>query len=415
MIDTLRLAARNLMRYRRRTWLTAALITIGMAAMLLFVALSGSFKQLMVGQITDSMLGHIQVHRKGYVASIDSLPLQLNLQPRQMNKLTSVMETIPGIEAWSPRVKLGAMFSNYNESTTIRLNGVDPARETATVPLLAGRLIDGGIKDGLVARGHVLIPELIAKGMKVKPGDAMVLVATNRDGSVNGMQFVVQGVLEGISGPGGRDGYLHIDDARELLRLEQPEVSEVALRLAPGVEQKAVLKALHDALDGLTNQMGKPVFEVHPWEALSPFANIAKMIDMMTLFIRILLVAIVLVSIMNVMIMAVFERTREIGTLGAMGTRPGRILGLFLAEGALLGVLGAALGAIISLAAVAVMNQIGLQFDFGRQTGLMLHPHIAWREVSAAALLVIVVATLATLQPAWKAARMDPNQALRQV
>ena len=98
MIDTLRLAARNLMRYRRRTWLTAALITIGMAAMLLFVALSGSFKQLMVGQITDSMLGHIQVHRKGYVASIDSLPLQLNLQPRQMNKLTSVMETIPGIE-----------------------------------------------------------------------------------------------------------------------------------------------------------------------------------------------------------------------------------------------------------------------------------------------------------------------------
>ena len=83
----------------------------------------------------------------------------------------------------------------------------------------------------------------------------------------------------------------------------------------------------------VTNKEGKPVFEVHTWEELSPFSNIAKMIDLMTLFIKIMLVAIVLVSIMNVMIMAVYERIREIGTIAAIGTPPGKILALFLAEG----------------------------------------------------------------------------------
>ena len=77
MISTLKLAARNLLRYRRRTLLTALLITLGVMALLLFVAAAGSFKQTMVGSITDSMLGHLQIHRKGYTASIDNLPLNL--------------------------------------------------------------------------------------------------------------------------------------------------------------------------------------------------------------------------------------------------------------------------------------------------------------------------------------------------
>lgn len=75
MLNILRLAGKNLMRYRRRTLLTTLLITIGIVAVLLFVSLSSSFRALMVGQITDSMLGHIQIHKKGYVASIDNLPL----------------------------------------------------------------------------------------------------------------------------------------------------------------------------------------------------------------------------------------------------------------------------------------------------------------------------------------------------
>ena len=243
MFDVFKIAGRNLSRYRRRTVLTLLLIIIGMVAVLLFMSVTGSFKDMMVGQITDSVLGHLEVHRKGYVASIDNLPLNLNLKPQAVAKIEEALKQIDAVQTYSPRVKFGGMFSNFVETTSIRINGVDPERETATVPLLPGRIVEGR-KDGpLVAKGEIVIPVLLARGMKVKVGDTAVVVATNRDGSVNGKTFVIRGITEGISGPGGRDGYIHIDDARELLRMKEAEVSEIAIRLKnPALLDKTELR-----------------------------------------------------------------------------------------------------------------------------------------------------------------------------
>lgn len=414
MMAVLRLSARNLMRYQRRTWLTAGLITIGVVAMLLFVSAAGSFKNVMIGQITDSMLGHLQVHRRGYVASVDNLPLNLNIGAKMVERVRAELATEPAIAATSVRLKLGAMFSNYNETTSIRLNGVDPEAEDATAPGLRTRILDGDKSGPLVAPGQLLIPELIARGMKVKVGDTVVLVATNRDGSVNGKNVVVRGILEPITGPGGRDGYLHQDDARELLRLDEPEAMEIAIRLHDLGRLEAVHASLATRLDKLVNKEGKPMLELHSWKQLSPFTNIANMIDLMTLFIRVMLVAIVLVSVMNVMLMAVYERIREIGTLAAIGTPPRRILGLYVGEGLLLGLIGAAVGVALSLAVVALLNVYPLQFPFGRQV-ITLQPTLSIAEIATVALLVVGMAVLASLQPAWRASRMDPIQALRHV
>ncbi|MDG6778684.1 ABC transporter permease [Thiomicrorhabdus sp. zzn3] len=414
----LRIAARNLLRYRRRTLLTTLLITLGVMAMLLFVSTSGSFKAMMVGQITDSMMGHLQIHKKGYVSSIDSLPLTMNMKPKMVEKAAEQLAQMPQVEAWSERVKFGAMFSNFAETTSIRVNGVDPQREIQACPELPNRLLsqlDSKAGAPFLERGQLIIPELIAKGLKVNVGDPVVLVATNRDGSVNGINFVVSGILEGLSGPGGRDGYLHIDDARELLRLEDNEISEIAVRLKSPEQQPVAMQTLQKTLGSLTNQQGKPAFEIHGWDKLSPFANIAKMIDLMTLFINVMLVAIVLISVMNVMIMAVYERVREIGTLAAMGTQPNTILKLFVTEGLLLGLVGALLGILLSIATVLVLQQAQISFDFGRQSGLILHPELTLSDLMWASLMVISAAVLASLQPAWKASRLNPVDALRQV
>jgi len=415
MFDVLRIAWRNLRRYQRRTLLTSLLITLSVVAVLLFTAASGSFRALMVGQITDSMLGHLEIHRKGYVASIDNLPLNLNMSPSQAKKAEEELNKIPQVEAWSPRVKLGAMFSNFTETTNIRLNGVDPAKEAATVPLLRGRLLEGDMSHGLVEPGKILVPELLAKGMKVKVGDAIVLVATNKDGSVNGITFTVQGILEGISGPGGRDGYINIEDARKLLRMDGPEVSEIAVRLKDPAALPRVVAQLRASLGAIKNPKGQPVFEVHSWQQLSPFSTIARMIDMLDLFIKVMLIAVVLISIMNVMIMAVYERIREIGTIMAIGTQPGRVLGLFVSEGFLLGLMGTVLGTVISLGALWVLNIYKVSFDFGRQQGLVLAPQIAVSDVVTVCVMVLLISVLASLQPAWKASRMDPISALRHV
>ncbi len=139
------------------------------------------------------------------------------------------------------------------------------------------------------------------------------------------------------------------------------------------------------------------------------------MIDMMTFFIRLMLISIVLVSVMNVMIMAVFERIKEIGTIAAIGTRPGQILSLFLVEGLSLGILGSAVGAALSAGVVLVLQANPVSFDFGRQKDLLLSPALEPMEVVLVSLLVIIISTLASLQPAYKASRMEPVTAMRQV
>ena len=510
MSDIFKIAARNLLRYKRRTILTSLLITVGLVAVLLFIAVAGSFKSMMVGQFTDSMVGHMQVHKRGYVGAMESLPVDRNMRPRMLVKLYETLDSTEGIESWSPRVKMMAMFSNFTSTTSIRLNGIYPERELATVPLVANRVLQGGQLTPLVERGKIQVPELIAKGMKVKVGDTIVLVATNKKGSVNGMTFEVQGILESISGPGGRDGYIHIDDARELLRIENEEVevqvlqrlgyvekeaeseeldplkikdslkteeplklsdplkippkpsspvqdedkdeadletilaeitpkpalragyltetnklfsdhnwgssaevSEITVRLKNPENQALILAELEAKVADLKNRRGLSIFQVHPWEKFVPFSKIARMIDMMTLFIKIILISVVLISIMNVLIMAVYERIREIGTMSAIGTQPGTILALFVSEGFLLGVVGTLVGIVISLVSVYALNSMTLTFSFGRQENLVLVPTIAASDVIMTALLTILVAVLASLQPAWKASRMDPITALR--
>ena len=412
MFRLFKIAVRNLSRYKRRTLLTTSLIAIGVMFVLVFIAASGSFKYIMIGQITDSMLGHLQVHKKGYVASIDSLPLTLNLKAKAVEKLERAMGDIPEIEAYSPRVKFGGMFSNFIETTNIRVNGVYPEKEIATVPLFLSRIKQGAKS---IKEGEILIPELLANGLKVKVGDTVVVIATNQDGSVNGKQFVVGGIIESVTGPGGRDGYMHINDAMEVLRLEEMEISEVAVRLKDFGKLNVVSSRLDDTMSAELNQQGKPIFDVRTWEKLSPFYNVARMIDVMTFFIKLMLIAIVLVSIMNVMIMAVFERIREIGTISAIGTMPKKILSLFLIEGFSLGVFGVAAGNILALVVVLVINLLKITFNFGRQSGLVLSPSLNASDILWISAIVIIVSVAAALQPAFKASRMEPVEALRHV
>jgi len=411
MNNIIKISFRNLLRNRRRTLLTASLITIGVMFVLIYSALAGSFKAYMIGQVTDSMLGHIQIHKKGYIASVDNLPLDKNLNENQIGLISKTLDESPFVQSYTYRLKLGAMFSNYVASTSVRLNGIDPEKESITLPLFASRIAGSDVS--ALKQGSIIVPELVAKGMNVKKDDTIVLVATNQKGSVNGLNFKVAGTIEPISGPGGRNGYIHIDDVKRLLRLGKAEVSEVVIRLKDVDQLEKAMKSFKP-LSNMKNQKDKPVLELHTWKKLSPFYTIVKMLNLMDISIKIILISIVLISVLNVMVMSVYERIKEIGTIAAMGTTPSTITKLFLSEGLMLGVLGTFLGSVSSYAVVFTVNTVGISFSFGRQDNLVLSPVLHLNEVLFIGLIVIFISLIASISPAIKAANLNPVDALRQ-
>lgn len=409
MGNLLKIAFRNLYRQKRRSLLTIAIISVGVVAVLLFSALSDAFKNMIIGQITDSMLGHLQIHRKGYVSSLDNLPLDKTINAKQMKKIGEILDKIPQVEAYSKRILMGGMLSNYMETTNIKVAGINPKDEAVVTPLLASRIKKGA----MLKKGEILLPELVTKGMGLKVGQSIVLIVNNADGSVNGQNLKIAGIVESVVGPTGKYGYVHIDDAKAVLRMDKPEFSEIAVRLNKIGSLEKVISQVALETAGMKNKEGKPVIEVHSWKKLSPFYNVAKMIDLMSLFINVLLVAIVLISILNVMIMAVYERIKEIGTLMAIGTLPGKIRTMFLLEGFFLGFFGSVAGSITGVILIVATKFAHITIAFGRNENILIDPSIPFDQMALITLIATIVAIIASLQPAIKASHMDPIDALR--
>lgn len=410
MRNLIKIAVRNLFRYKRRTLLTSSLIAFGVILVIVFGGLAISFKTQMVGILTNTALGDLQIHKKGYVESIDNLPLNLTLSGNALAEVEQSLKQSPYVAAYSPRIKFGAMISNYAQTSNVRLSAVYPEMENKTCPGLVNRIKkDLPNPDQFIRPGEILMPDNLMKGLGLKVGDEIVLVATNKDGSVNGIPLHIGAVIESVLGPAGKDGFIHIDDAKTLLRMNEPEIVEIAVHLKK-------FDQLNTAFNELKKGMVAPQsgIEVHTWEQLSPFASIARIVDLLILVVKFILISIVLVSILNIMTMSVYERISEIGTIAAIGTRPGRILMMFLMEGFAMGLLSTAVGIVIGLGLLWLMNLAPIDFTFGMMQ-VSLAPSIPAREVVLITIIVMLVSIFASLQPAYKASKMEPVDALGHV
>ena len=117
-----------------------------------------------------------------------------------MAKVEKVLsESIPEVESYSPRIKFGGMFSNFVGNNQYSAQRRISRQRNENGPSSLSRVIEG---EKAIKKGEILIPDLLARGMKVKVGDMVVIIATNKDGSVNGKQLKVGGILESATGPG---------------------------------------------------------------------------------------------------------------------------------------------------------------------------------------------------------------------
>jgi putative ABC transport system permease protein len=415
MKNVIKIALRNLTRYQRRTLLTGSLIAMGVILVITFTGVGYSFKRQITDTITNSNVGHLQIHRNGFVSAMDNLPLDMVIQDEEIRKLEAMFQAAPEVDAYSKRLRFAGMLSNYDRTVGVQLIAIIPELEGQTCPELPARIVDGRRNEAaFITRGEMLISESLATGLGLKVGSDVVLVATNKDGSMNGLNLRVGGISENLMGPAGRNAYLHYADAHELLRIEGEETNEVVLKLKNLGALKPVMKGLRTTLASMQTADGQPLFEVHTWEQLSPLSDTTRLVDILVAIIRMVLTGIVLISVMNVMMMSVYERISEIGTIASIGTSPGKILGLFLMEAIALGFLSSLVGSILGVGVVWGLHVLQPAISMGHVL-MHLTPTVSVGEVVTPMLMVIVISMLSGLQPALKASRLEPVEALRHV
>jgi ABC-type lipoprotein release transport system permease subunit len=206
--------------------------------------------------------------------------------------------------------------------------------------------------------------------------------------------------------------YVSLAEAQTLFDLRD-QVTEVVVSLERVGYERSALASLRSALPG---------YEVDSWQTLNPEMLQAFEVNeqVMGLF-GLVVLLIAAVGILNILLMAVFERTREIGILAALGLKRRQIMALFLQEGVLMGLLGALAGSVLGGAVVWYLSRVGLKWtasEYSELTALMgdrIYFRMGINQLLGRALTVAVIAALASLYPAWQASRKEPAEALHYV
>ncbi len=403
------IAWRNLWRQRRRSLITAMAMAMGVALCMSMICISDGMYTDMFEVMVEQRLGHVQLHHPAYPAK--SLVFD-TLQGR--DALIERVEAVPGTVAVSPRIVGFGLLGGEAKSVGGMLLGIDPARDAAVSPL------KGRVKEGRYladdAAHEIILGHALAEEIEVGLGDSVVAVTQATDGSVGNDLYTVVGTYKtGDVMMDQSGGYIHITDAEALLWLEdQAHGITVLTDHADHVEAFSVV--VREAVAG-------DDVEVQAWfEADPQTAEMMGMRDATAIIFLGIVFTVAAFGVINTMLMSVFERTRELGVLRALGLRPGKLIQLVVLESFFLAALSSGIGLVLGGLLDWYLVVHGLDFSGGAPDGfsfegIMLDP-VMMGEVNPGPIVltvaaVFIVSVIASLWPAWRAARLQPVTAIR--
>ncbi|MBX7098260.1 MAG: FtsX-like permease family protein [Myxococcaceae bacterium] len=426
----LKVASRNLRRNRRRTTITLVALVVGVVVLVGLRGFINGQQRVLVENLIQGRLGAVQVHRAGYVKNVLSSPLTLDMadDPGFRARLARV----PHVTAVAPRIEFGAMVStpdkrpppddgsplpeaDQGKTSFFIATAVDPALEAKVTPRRTELVTVGHMFPDAQASQVVLNAEF-ASGLEAPLLDPArplppveqqtALLAGDRDGALNGENVMLSGTLPSFSPGDKRNGLVPLGLAQKLLRMEG-RVTEYALAVEP-------LEAAPTVRAALQAELG-PDYEVHTWDELFPFIkSLTGTQDFVFSIVSGVFLAVVLLGVVNAMLMTVLERTREIGTMLAVGMRRRQIVTLFILEGLVIGTIGASLGVVLGSLLTLYLNHQGIPLPSpGATVPSIVRPFITARFLLAALVGAPVGAALATLWPALRAAALRPVEALQ--
>jgi ABC-type lipoprotein release transport system permease subunit len=403
------LAWRNLWRHRRRTLIVAVAMALGLGLMMFYDGLMAGFDQAIYGNAIKVLGGNIQIHAEGYNTEAGQNPL-LPLPDDQA--VVQAALSHPLVQSATRRIITGGLVTSPEGAFGINIIGIEPEKEQE-VNLVAQHVAAGRYlkeDDG----DMVYIGQGLADAMAVGVGDRITMVGRSTHDQTRQRTMTVVGIYD-LGMPEFEKGsvYISLSEAQTLFDLagKSTEVAIVLKRL--GTEPQ-VIAAIEPLLPG---------YEIDTWRNNYPelLAAITTKNSVMNIF-GVIILLIAGIGILNLLLMAVYERTREIGLLGAMGLKPRQISLLFILEGTLMGLLGVGAGIIFGLFINGLLRQIGL--DFSAMTGAVeymalisdrIYPTWGLEKLLGRALTVAIIAALAALIPASEAARREPAEALHHV
>ncbi len=408
MRKLVRMSWRNVWRNWRRTIIAVIAISLGLGLLLIFDGMLGGAAQAMYGNVVKLQGGNVQIHAPGYREKANRMPL---LPLADADAVVQAALAQPEVVGASRRINTGGMVSSHEGTFPVAIIGIEPERE-APVGLLADNLAAGR---HLTAQDddQLLIGQALAHQLEVSVGDRVTLVGRATHEQMRRRTMTVAGIYD-LGIPQVEKGlvYVSLAEAQALFDL-RGQATEVDVALRTMGQESRVVAALQAALPG---------YEIDPWYVTDP--TIKQTMEMekqiMSLF-GLVIIFIAGVGILNLLLMAVFERTREIGIMAAMGMKRWETMVLFLLEGTFIGLLGAVAGCVVGGLINAYLGQVGLPWaaqEYSELTALMgdrLYFEVGMGLLLTRGLTVLIIAALAALYPAWQASRREPAEALHYV
>jgi ABC-type lipoprotein release transport system permease subunit len=410
------MAWRNVWRNWRRTVIAVIAIALGLTLMLVFDGMLGGMDQSLYGNTVKLQGGHVQIHAPGFREKANRSPL---LPLGDPDAAAGAALVLPETVVVAQRIRTGGMVSSREGTMPVAITGIQPEQEVPSVSLVAenvvqGRFLQGDDEDAL------LIGDALAERLEMSVGDRVTLVGRATHEQMRRRTMTIVGIYDlGIKDVEEAMVYVSLQEAQTLFDLRD-QATEIGIYLQEVGQEPAVVEKLQAAL---------PSYEVDAWDTLDPTTKqLMEVEDQVMGAFGLIILLIAGVGILNLMLMAVFERTREIGILGAMGLKRWETMVLFLLEGVLIGLLGALIGCLLGGAISIYFGQVGLDWvalyggaDFGDVSELMglmgdrLYFRIGIDVLVERALTVAIIAALASLYPAWQASRQEPAEALHYV
>lgn len=419
-MNILKLAFRGLSRNRRRSMTTLLAIAFGFAAIALFAGYTHNIYQgLSQSSIYGEMIGHLTLSKPGMNKQGKLYPEKYLLNADEVNQISALLLKEPHVKLVAPRLAFSGIVSNGRASTIFIAEGIEPsALQQFQDGMFSGRVVDEQTRELYAKKLDPQHPEVseLSSGLAEllnlqQQGQAAMLVNTMY-GQANALDVTVGRMFDtGNAGSNDKYALVSLAFAQNLY-----DAAGHADRLTVLLDDVAQTEPMRKLLQARLHEAGFEL-EIQTWQELSAFySQVHGMFDMIFGFIFLIVLTVVVVSVANSMGMTVIERTREIGTLRAVGLRRAGVVRLFTLEAMLLAGIGCAAGMLITVVVKLAINAANITYTPPNNVSpVALLVDFDVQRIVFTLILMGVVSTLAAYMPARRAAKQKIIDALGHV